>query len=198
MPNFTHPRGTEFLWAIGIGIGAALLGASVRSLALLARRHVELRPVILTPVAGLVIAVLAIIYNQLTGNAPSDILFSGEESLPHLIHTAGTYSVEASSLLIVCKGLAYSISLSGFRGGPVFPSMFIGAAVGIVLSQLPGLSVTAGIAMGIGAMTAVMLRMPMTAVLLPSLLLGREGISAMPLVIVAVVVAYVASNRHSE
>jgi hypothetical protein len=36
-----------------------------------------------------------------------------------------------------------------------------------------------------------MLRMPMTAVLLASLLLGREGIIAMPLVIVAVVVAYV-------
>jgi H+/Cl- antiporter ClcA len=198
VPSFTHPHGTEFLWAIGIGIGAALLGESVRSLALLVRRHVELRPVILTPVAGLVVGVLAIIYSRLTGNAPSDALFSGEESLPHLIHNAGTYSVGATSLLIVCKGLAYSISLSGFRGGPVFPSMFIGAAAGIVLSHLPGLSATAGIAMGIGAMTAVMLRLPMTAVLLPSLLLGREGISAMPLVIVAVVVAYLAVNSRSE
>ena len=52
---------------------------------------------------------------------------------------------------------------------------------------------TAGVAMGIGAMAAVMLRMPMTAVLLASLLLGQEGIIAMPLVIVAVVVAYVAA-----
>ena len=47
--------------------------------------------------------------------------------------------------------------------------------------------------MGMGAMTAVMLRMPMTAVLLASLLLGSEGIIAMPLVIVAVVVAFVAT-----
>ena len=52
---------------------------------------------------------------------------------------------------------------------------------------------TAGIAMGMGAMTAVMLRMPMTAVLLASLLLGSDGIVAMPLVIVAVVIAYVAT-----
>jgi membrane protein implicated in regulation of membrane protease activity len=51
--------------------------------------------------------------------------------------------------------------------------------------------VTAGIAMGMGAMTAVMLGMPMTAVLLASLLLGSAGIAAMPLVIVAVVVAFV-------
>jgi hypothetical protein len=73
--------------------------------------------------------------------------------------------------------------------------MFIGAAAGILLSHLPGLSLTAGIAMGIGAMTAVMLRLPMTAVLLPSLLLGKGDISVMPLIIVAVVVAYVAVNR---
>jgi hypothetical protein len=53
--------------------------------------------------------------------------------------------------------------------------------------------VTVGISMGMGAMTAVMLRMPLTAVLLASLLLGSEGIAAMPLVIVAVVVAFVAT-----
>ena len=64
---------------------------------------------------------------------------------------------------------------------------------GILLSHLPGLPVTAGIGMGMGAMTAVMLRMPMTAVLLASLLLGSEGIVAMSLVIISVVVAYVAT-----
>ena len=94
-------------------------------------------------------------------------------------------------LLIICKSLAYGISLGSFRGGPVFPAIFIGGAAGMLFSHLPGLSVTAGVAMGIGAMAAVMLRMPMTAVLLASLLLGQEGIIAMPLVIVAVVVAYV-------
>jgi H+/Cl- antiporter ClcA len=129
----------------------------------------------------------------MTGKAASDVLFSGEESLPTLVRDAGTYTVGALVLLIVCKGLAYGISLGSSRGGPVFPSIFIGGAAGILFSHLPGLPVTAGIAMGMGAMTAVMLRMPMTAVLLASLLLGSEGIVAMPLVIVAVVVAFVAT-----
>ena len=53
---------------------------------------------------------------------------------------------------------------------------------------------TAGLAMGIAAMAAVMLRMPMTAVLLATLLLGQEGINAMPLVIVTVVVASVCAE----
>ena len=32
VPSFQHPHGTEFLWAIGFGIGAAVLGSSIRSL----------------------------------------------------------------------------------------------------------------------------------------------------------------------
>jgi hypothetical protein len=45
--------------------------------------------------------------------------------------------------------------------------------------------------MGIGAMCVAMLRLPMTSVLLATLLLGAEGVTVMPLVIVSVVVSYV-------
>jgi H+/Cl- antiporter ClcA len=193
VPGFAHPDVGEFLWAIAFGAGAAVVGMSIRRLALLVRPHVAKRPAITTPVAALLLAALAMVYSQITGNATSDILFSGEASLPTLVHRGDTYTLGALALLIVCKGLAYGISLGSFRGGPVFPAIFIGGAAGILFSHLPGLPVTAGVAMGIGAMAAVMLRMPMTGVLLASLLLGREGIIAMPLVIVAVVVAYVAA-----
>jgi hypothetical protein len=73
--------------------------------------------------------------------------------------------------------------------------MFLGAAGGIALSQLPGLPLVAGVAMGIGAMSVVMLRLPLTSVLLATLLLAADGLAVMPLVIVAVAVAYVASAR---
>jgi len=96
-------------------------------------------------------------------------------------------------LLVACKGVAYAVSMSGFRGGPVFPAMFVGAAGGIALSHLPGLTPIPGAAMGIGAMCAVMLRLPMTSVLLATVLLTADGLAVMPVVIVAVVVAYVAS-----
>ncbi len=88
---------------------------------------------------------------------------------------------------------AYGGCLSAFRGGPIFPSLFVGAAGGILLSRLPGLSLDAGFATGVGAMAAAMLRLPLTSVLLATLLMGKEGLTVMPLVIVAVVVAYVAS-----
>jgi hypothetical protein len=63
------------------------------------------------------------------------------------------------------------------------------------LSHLPGLPLVDGVAMGIGAMSVVMLRLPLTSVLLATLLLASDGLAVMPLVIVAVVVAYVASAR---
>jgi hypothetical protein len=72
--------------------------------------------------------------------------------------------------------------------------MFLGAAGGVLLSHLPGLPLVPGVAMGIGAMTAVMLRLPLSAVLLATLLLASDGVATMPLVIVAVVVAFVASS----
>ena len=96
---------------------------------------------------------------------------------------------------MVCKGLAYAFALSGFRGGPVFPGMFIGAVGGIALSHLPGLPMIAGAAMGIGAMTVAMLGLPLVSVLLVALFLQADGLALMPLVIVAVVVSYVVSAR---
>ncbi|MFD4737588.1 chloride channel protein, partial [Streptomyces virginiae] len=92
---------------------------------------------------------------------------------------------------------AYCVSLSAFRGGPIFPAMFLGAAGGIALSHLPGLQLTPAFAMGIGAMSVTMLRLPLTSVLLATLLLGSQGLTVMPLVIVAVVVAYVVMLRLS-
>src|SRR6516165_7924086 len=55
-PAFTHPEGATFLWAIGCGAGAAVVGLSIRRLALLVRPHIECRSLIMTPVAGLVVA----------------------------------------------------------------------------------------------------------------------------------------------
>jgi hypothetical protein len=130
-----------------------------------------------------------------TGKGSSEVLFSGQSAAGPLISHIASYTVGALLLLLACKGIAYGVSLSSFRGGPTFPAIFLGAAGGIALSHLPGLPLVDGVAMGIGAMTAVMLRLPMTAVLLAVLLLASDGLAVTPVAIVAVVVAYVASAR---
>ena len=195
LPDVGSPTIGGFLWAVAIGVLAVPVGMGIRRLALLLRPQVERRLLLLTPVAGLAIAGLAIAFAAGTDKSSSEVLFSGQSDLGPFIANSSSYSVGALLLLIACKGLAYGVSLSSFRGGPTFPAMFLGAAGGVALSHLPGLPLIDGVAMGIGAMTVVMLRLPLTSVLLATLLLGSDGVAVMPLVIVAVVVAYVTSAR---
>jgi H+/Cl- antiporter ClcA len=195
LPPFDRPTVTEFGWALLIGALAAVAGSALRRLAVLLRPLSERRTVAATAVAGLVIAALAIVYTTSTGHAASDVLFSGEQGLSTLLSADAGYSVPALLTLVGCKGVAYAVSLSSFRGGPVFPAMFLGAAGGLAMSHLPGLPLVAGVATGIGAMSVVMLRLPFTSVMLATLLLFSSGVAVMPLVIVAVVVAYVLSAR---
>jgi chloride channel protein, CIC family len=193
LPPFTRPDVAEFGWALLIGVTAAVLGSAIHRLGVWLKTLIEPRLVAGTVAAGLAVAVLAILYDASTDKSSSDVLFSGQSALGPLISNSATYSVGTLLMLIACKSVAYGASMSSFRGGPIFPAMFIGAAGGIALSHLPGLPMVAGVAMGIGAMCVVMLRLPVTSVLLATLLLLSDGLALMPLVIVAVVVAYVVS-----
>jgi H+/Cl- antiporter ClcA len=195
LPHVGSPTGAEFLWALAIGVMAALVGSGIRWLGLFLRPHVERRMLLATPVVGLAVAGLAIAFAAGTGKGSSEVLFSGQSALGPFITHSASYTVGALLLLLVCKGLAYGASLSGFRGGPTFPALFLGAVGGVALSHLPGLPLVYGVAMGIGAMCAVMLRLPLTSVLLATLLLSSDALQVTPLAIVAVVVAYVASAR---
>jgi H+/Cl- antiporter ClcA len=191
IPHTGSPTGAEFLWAVGIGLAAAVLATNIFRVAKLLRPIVAPRRLLLTPVVGLAVGGLAIAFAEGTGRSSSDVLFSGQSELPTLVQHAASWTVGALVLLLVCKSVAYAISLSSFRGGPIFPAMFIGAAGGIALSHLSGLPMIAGAAMGVGAMTAGALKLPLTAVLLPSLLFPTDALELIPVVIVAVVVSYV-------
>lgn len=197
LPHFGRPDAAEFGYALAIGVLAVPAGMGIRWLALFLRPHVERRLMLLTPVAGLAVAGLAIAFAAGTGKGSAEVLFSGQDALGPFITSSASYAVPALLLLLACKGLAYGVSMSGFRGGPVFPAMFIGAAGGMAMSHLPGLPLVPAVAMGIGAMAAVMLNLPLTSVLLATVLLGSDGLAVTPLVIVAVAVAYVASARFT-
>lgn len=194
LPHFARPDSAEFGWALVIGVAAAALGSACRQMAVWLSPRVDRRLLLASVSAGLLIAGLAVAYFEGTGHPSSDVLFSGQAALPQLISDASRYSAGALTLLVVCKSLAYALSLAAFRGGPTFPAMYLGAAGAIAMSHLPGLAEVPAVAMGIGAMAAVMLRLPLTAVLLSTILLGANGITTAPVVIVAVVVAFVVSS----
>jgi H+/Cl- antiporter ClcA len=198
VPPFGELHAVQFLWAVAIGLLAAPLCWALLWAARAVRRHTQGRPVLLTPVLGLAIAGSAITYQALSGRGAEEVLFSGQSALPALVDQGAEYTVGALVLLTCCKGFAYVCALAGFRGGPTFPAMFIGASGGAALSHLPGLPLVPAIAMGIAAMTAGVLKLPLTAVLLTTILFGVDGVdgvTVMPLVITASVVSYVVTVR---
>ena len=194
VPPAVPPTVASLAWAIVMGVVGALLGWLIRALALRLRPIVHLNRLLVTVLLGLLIGLTAMVYQLISGRSFTQVLFSGQDALPDLVEHATDYSLGVLVLLVLCKALAYGLSLSAFRGGPVFPSMFIGAAIGIAASALPGMNLAAGIAMGIGAMCAAMLRLPLTSTLLAVLLLGADGVVVTPQVVVAVAVAFVIIN----
>ncbi|GAA4702114.1 chloride channel protein [Pseudonocardia yuanmonensis] len=195
LPPFGRTSVAQFGWAVVAGLLAALVGMLIRRLTAVVRRHAEPRILVAGPVIGVVVAGLAVLAAVLSGHDVSFVLFSGQEALGPLLLDSTGWTVPALMVVLVAKAVAYALCLAAFRGGPIFPALFIGAAGGVLLSHLPGLPLVAGAAIGIGAMAVVMLRLPLTSVLLATLLLGADGLAVMPLVIVAVVVAHVTAAR---
>jgi H+/Cl- antiporter ClcA len=194
VPPAVPPTLATLAWALAMGVVGALLGWLIRSVGLWVRTIVHVNRLLVTSALGLIIGLTAMAYQLISGRSFTQVLFSGQDALPELVEKAADYSLGVMILLIVCKAFVYGLSLSAFRGGPVFPSMFIGAALGIAASALPGMNLAAGIGMGIGAMCAAMLRLPLTSTLLAVVLMGVDGVAVTPQVIVAVAVAFVISN----
>jgi len=181
----------DFLWTVPLAGAITLLCMAV----VLLGRHVQplvmRAPYLLIPIAGLVVAGLAIAFTQVTDKGVDQVLFSGQDAVGPLAADPGAWSVGALAAVLLFKGLAWGVSLGAFRGGPTFPAMFLGVAAGVMASHLPGFDVTPAAAVGMGAGVVAVLRLPLSAVVLATLLTTNSGVGDTPLIIVGVVVAYV-------
>jgi len=78
----------------------------------------------------------------------------------------------------------------GFRGGPIFPAIFLGTAVTtlavVALDVSPTLAVAVGTAAGMAAMT----RLLFSALVFSVLLVGDSGLDAVPAAALAAVAAW--------
>jgi H+/Cl- antiporter ClcA len=190
LAKFARPDAADFGWTIALAVAVALVCVLITRGGRYAERTVTRRPFVLLPAAGLIVAGLAIGFQQTTGKPFQEVLFSGQDALPGLLGKAGVWSIGTLALLIAFKGLAYSLSLGSFRGGPTFPGLFLGAVAGLMAGQLPGFAVTPGIAVGMATATACMLRLPLSAIVIAAVLTIGSGAGSEPLVIVGVIIAY--------
>ena len=96
------------------------------------------------------------------------------------------------AVLLVAKGLAYAVCLGcGFRGGQVFPAIFIGIAVAMFAVIAFDVSPTLAVAVGTAAGSAAVTRFLFASIVIGSLLVGLAGADAVPAAILAGVAAWV-------
>jgi len=190
VPSFSHPTVADFLWTIGVAVVAAVVTFVIVQIARRTEPVVGRRPFLLLPAAAVLVAVLAILFAQITGEPQNVVLFSGQDAFDHLVQQAPTLSLATLGLLLLFKGLAWSISLGNFRGGPTFPALFLGAVGGLMASHLPGFSETPALAALMGAAAVSILRLPLSSILVALLLTTSGGPATAPFIIVGVVVAH--------
>ncbi len=183
-----HPG--DLLIGIGVGIAAALVMRGVRLIggAVDGLTHGRRRMILLLVAGGLAVGLLALLARALGANS-QDVLFSGQTSVPSLVEQQ---SLKIVLVLLVAKALGYAISLgSGFRGGPVFPAIFLGVALSTVAEIVFGISPTLAVTVGAAAGMAAMTRLLFAPLLFSVLLVGQSGLQTMPAAVLAAATAWI-------
>jgi H+/Cl- antiporter ClcA len=189
--NGTHIR--DLLLAIAVGVIAALVIAGVRVLArtIDADGLRDLGMPALLLCGGLTVGLLAQTADWL-GADSQDVLFSGQASVPALV-TQGTTGIVL--LLLVAKALTYAISLGcGYRGGPIFPAIYLGIAVATLPVVWFGASPTLAVAIGTAAGMSATSRLVLTPIVFAALLAGSHGLDAVPAAVLAAVAAWLTTT----
>jgi H+/Cl- antiporter ClcA len=184
-------------WTVVLALITAAAAIAVTQGGLRVHRLAVARPFIVPPLAGVVVAVLAILFT-LTGQSDDAVLFSGSSALVPLVDQAATLSVGTLALLLLLKGVAWSISMGSFRGGPVFPAIFMGTVGGALAGHLPGLPPGAAVAAVMAASVTAILRLPLASVVIAAGLTASTGPEALTLVVISVVVTYVVVDRIAD
>jgi len=190
LPPYETLRITDLAWCMLVAGAIATIVVAIRHLAHGVARQSVAGPVRVLVAAGLGVGVLAVVFRAVTDEPVDLVLFSGQAELPAVVAEG---SAGVLFLLVAAKGLAYALSLgAGFRGGPVFPAIAIGVAAAVAAADvLPGLNTTPAIAAGIAAGTTAVLRVPFTAVLLTSLLMGASAFDVAPVAVLAAATAWI-------
>lgn len=131
--NPTTVELAELPWAVAVAIIATIATTFARAIGAVFSRVAGERPhFVVLVVSALIIAGAALAMHYLTGEPVLFVATSGEEMITELPQITAVSTVLA---ILLFKTIAYAASLgSGFRGGPFFPAMFVGAAAGLFIS----------------------------------------------------------------
>jgi len=176
LPAFGKPGWGDPLAAMVIASAAALLGmTAVYAFPYVHGAFSRLRhPMLALPVGGLVLGLLGALGGHLT-------LFKGLDEVAELAHDPDGWSAGEFAVMSVVKLAALLVAAScGFRGGRIFPAVFVGAALGLCAHALvPGVQPALGVAAGVLGMLLAITRQGWVSLFTAAVLAASPAILAL-------------------
>ena len=189
LPDYSGLHEFDLVVGVVVGVASAIAIVLVRRLAnaVVGEGTIRLGMPGLLIAGGLAVGLLAQLADWL-GADSQEVLFSGQASVPDVVATSSTKIVV---ILLLAKAIGYGISLGcGFRGGPVFPAIFIGIALATLFVVWLDISPTLAVAVGTAGGMAAATRLLITPALFASLLVGTAGLDAVPAAVLAAAAAW--------
>jgi len=155
MPAYTTITGWDLLAALIITSVSTAVGILMAALFPLVHRlfHALRHPLLMTLAGGVVLGAVGAIGGPIT-------LFKGLTQMGQLVTDRDQFSPGQLALITLVKVVALLVAASaGFRGGRVFPSVFIGAAIGTLAAALvPGIPLQVAVASAVLGITLAVTR----------------------------------------
>ncbi|HUN79596.1 MAG TPA: chloride channel protein [Solirubrobacteraceae bacterium] len=188
------PRYTFEDWQLLAGIPLGLFGAAVSILAaglvMLASRlfaRLKVPAIVKSTLGGTIFGIV--------GVALPLTMFSGGEQLASVLQGAGTLGLGLCFAVLIAKMLTWAVSQgSGFVGGPIFPSLFIGGTAGVVVHQaIPGVPLGLAFSCLLTAVLGTFAAAPFAMVLMAALLTRVGPLQTFP-ILIALVTAFLSAE----
>ncbi|MER5792592.1 ion channel protein [Streptomyces sp. NPDC001980] len=176
LPALGHPRWPDLLAVLVIAPAAALLGMC--AVYAFPSVHGAFRrlghPMVALPVGGLVLGLLGALGGHLT-------LFKGLDEVAELAKDPEGWSAGQFAAMAVVKLAALLVAAAcGFRGGRIFPSVFIGAALGLCAHALvPAVQPSVGVAAGVLGMLLAITRQGWVSLFTAAVLVASASVVAL-------------------
>jgi H+/Cl- antiporter ClcA len=176
----------QLLAAVPLGFFGALVAGSTAGFTALAARLFGLVkiPAILKSTLGGVLFGLVGVVLPLT-------MFSGGDQLASVLGRADTLGLSLCVAILIAKMFTYAVSqASGFVGGPIFPTLFIGGTAGVVVHQaIPGVPLGLAFSCLLPAVLGSLAAAPFAMVLMAAFLTRVGALQTAP-ILIAVVTAF--------
>ena len=176
----------QLLAGVPLGLFAALVVSLLAGFMLVASRlfgRLKVPVVAKSTLGGVVFGIV--------GVALPLTMFSGSDQLKTVLEDAGTLGVGLIAVLVIAKMLTFAVSQgSGFVGGPIFPSLFIGGTAGVLVHQvIPGVPLGLAFTCLLAAVPGGLAPAPFSMVLMAAFLTQVGALQTAP-ILIAVITSY--------